>query len=54
MEYSKTKDTDTIQKTLRIPKPIVEEIEAMARDSERDFSKQVNFMLKEYIRIKKG
>ncbi len=39
--------------TIRIPIEIYEEIEKEALENERDISKQINYMLKKYIEIKK-
>ena len=44
--------TESIQKTLRMEKELIQKIEELAKESERYFSSQVRFMLKEYIRIK--
>ena len=52
MAYNKKLDKETEQKTIRMPVDLIERIENLAIDNERDFSKQVIFMLKEYIRIK--
>lgn len=49
MEY---KETPKITKTIKFEKDLVEKITAMGETAERDFSSQVRFMLKEYIRIK--
>ncbi len=51
MEYQKRK---TITKTLRFEPELVEKIQEMAKRSQRDFTKQVRFMLLEYIRIKES
>lgn len=45
---------ETITKTLRIERKLYEKIQKMADDSERDFTKQVRFMLTEYIKIKES
>jgi len=42
---------DTKQKTIRMENELIEKIEKLAKENERDFSKQLKFMLKEYIRI---
>ncbi|CAB1247924.1 Toxin-antitoxin system protein [Ruminococcaceae bacterium BL-6] len=39
-------------KTIRIESDIADKIQKLANESERDFSSQVRFMLKEYLRIK--
>ncbi len=43
---------ETITKTLRFEPELVEKIQRMAERNQRDFTKQVRFMLMEYIRIK--
>ena len=45
---------ETMVKTLRFEKDLAEKIQEMAEKSQRDFTKQVRFMLLEYIRIKEG
>ncbi len=45
---------ETITKTLRFEPELVEKIQRMAERNQRDFTKQVRFMLMEYIRIKEG
>lgn len=44
-------DTESQQKTIRMEKDLIEKIEQMSKESERDFSKQVKFMLRKYIEI---
>jgi hypothetical protein len=51
MAYNKSTSKETVQKTLRIPVEVNERIEMLAEESERDFSKQINFMLKEYLKM---
>ena len=41
-----------IKKTINFDQELIEKIEQMAKESERDFSGQVRFILKEYIRMK--
>ena len=43
---------ETVVKTIRFDKKLVETIEAIAQTSERDFSSQVRYMLREYLKIK--
>ena len=43
-----------ITKTVRIEKDLVEKITEIGKRSERDFSSQLRFMLKEYLRIKEN
>ena len=45
---------DTTQKTIRMENELIATIEKLAEQSERDFSGQVRFMLKEYLRIKEN
>jgi len=54
MPYDKNRGQETIAKTIRVPVELVEKIESLAVKEERDFSKQVIFMLKKYIEIKEG
>lgn len=42
---------ETEQKTIRMDRELIEKIEIQAKKAERDFSGQVRFMLKEYLRI---
>ena len=49
-EYNK----ETIVKSIRLEKELAEKIQKMADESQRDFTKQVRFMLLEYIRLKEG
>ena len=49
MEYT---ETPKITKTIKFDKDMIEKIMAMGKETERDFSSQVRFMLKEYIKIK--
>lgn len=46
------KEYDTTTKSIRFEQDMIDQIEQMAKDSERDFSSQVRFMLKEYIKIR--
>lgn len=41
-----------VKKTINFEEDLIKQIEKMAADTERDFSGQVRWMLKEYIRIK--
>lgn len=49
MEYL---NKETIVKSIRFEKETAEEIEKLAIEAERDFSGQVRFMCKEYMRLK--
>jgi len=42
---------ETIPKTIRFEKEMLEKIEELAEESERDFSKQIKYMLKKYIQM---
>ena len=42
---------ETITKTIRFETNLHEKIQKMADENDRDFTKQVKFMLKEYIKI---
>lgn len=46
------KKIDYAIKSIRLDNETISVIEKMARETERDFSGQVRWMLKEYIRIK--
>ena len=45
---------ETIVKSIRLEKELAEKIQKMADESQRDFTKQIRFMLLEYIRLKEG
>lgn len=45
---------ETVVKTLRFEKDLAEKIQEMAERSQRDFTKQVRFMLLEYISLKEN
>lgn len=42
---------EKITKTIRLEKSLVEKIEKIAKENERDFSKQMKYMLKKYLEI---
>lgn len=46
MQYKETQS-----KSMRLEKELIDKIEELARKNERDFTKQVVFMLKKYIEI---
>ena len=48
------KNKETIVKSIRFEKDLAEKIQKMADNGQRDFTKQVRFMLLEYIRIKEN
>ena len=52
MNDEKIQENQTTQKTIRLENDLIEKIEKLATENERDFTKQLKFMLKEYIRIK--
>lgn len=43
---------DTIVKSIRLDVDLCEKIQKMADENQRDFTKQVRFMLLEYISLK--
>ena len=43
---------ETTKKTIIFENDLIEKIERMAKESERDFSGQVRFIIKEYIRMR--
>lgn len=45
---------ETRVKTLRFPIDMAEKIEKLAKENQRDFSKQVRFMCEEYMKIKEN
>ena len=45
---------DSESKTIRIEKELIKKIDELRDGTERNFSQQVKFMLKEYIRIKES
>lgn len=50
-----TKPTnDTLIKTIRFDKELADKVQKMADQSQRDFAKQVRFMITEYIRMKEN
>lgn len=50
-EVIKMQPKETEQKTVRMDRELIEKIEIQAKKAERDFSGQVRYMLKEYLRI---
>jgi len=42
---------ETMQKTVRFEVEMLREIEKLAEENERDFSKQIKFMLKKYLQL---
>lgn len=42
------------KKTINFEEELVAKIEKMAKEAERDFSGQVRWIIKEYIRLKEG
>lgn len=51
MEYQ---NKETIVKSIRLERELAEKIQKMAEQGQRDFTKQIRFMLLEYIRLKEG
>lgn len=49
--YDKMYEKNYPQKSIRFEPELIKKIEELAAESERDFSKQVKFMLKKYIEI---
>ncbi len=45
---------ESIRKTIIFDEELVQKIEKMAKESERDFSGQIRFIIKEYIRMKEN
>lgn len=45
-------EQETVVKTIRMDEKTIEKIQKLADENERDFSSQVRFILKEYIRQK--
>lgn len=45
-------DYDQTIKTIRFEKDLINIIDKLAKENERDFSSQVRFMIKEYLKIK--
>lgn len=43
---------ESFRKTIIFDEELIQKIEKMAKESERDFSGQVRFIIKEYIRMK--
>lgn len=43
---------DRVKKTILFEKDLYQKVQAMADENQRDFSKQVRYMLMEYIRLK--
>lgn len=57
MKYDWAKEDkamESIRKTIIFDEELVQKIEKLAKESERDFSGQVRFIIKEYIRMKEN
>jgi len=52
MEFNAIQETE--QKTIRFEKDLIKKIDELRQGTERNYSQQVKFMLKEYIRIKES
>lgn len=46
--------TETVQKSVRIPKDLYERIESDSKKESRDFTKQLNYIVRQYYEIKKN
>ena len=54
MQELAKKNKNTVKvTTVRIPMDLYEQIEKEAKEQERDVSKQINYMLRKYMEIKK-
>lgn len=51
IKLDKLQYRETQSKSIRIEKELVEKIEELAKKNERDFTKQVIYMIKKYIEI---
>ena len=49
--YDKIYEKNYPQKSIRFEPELIEKIEKLAEESERDFSKQVKYMLKKYLEM---
>ena len=47
-------EDDKVKKTIIFEKDLHDKVVEMAKTSERDFTKQVKFMLREYIKMKEN
>lgn len=45
---------ETMTKAIRFPVELIKQIEALAKENQRDFSKQVRFMCEQYLRLREG
>lgn len=45
---------ETMKKTINFDVEMIEKIEKMAKEAERDFSGQVRWIIREYIRMKES
>lgn len=45
---------DKVKKTMLFEKSLHDKIQEMAKENQRDFTKQVKFMLLEYIKMKEN
>lgn len=50
----KFEDKEQIVKTIRFDKDLCQKVESMAKSSERDFSAQIRFMVREYIKMRES
>lgn len=49
-----TYNKDTKTKPIRFEIELIEKIEKLAKENQRDFSKQVRFMCEEYLKLKEN
>lgn len=45
---------ETMTKAIRFPVELIEKIETLAKENQKDFSKQVRFMCEQYIKLREG
>lgn len=43
---------ETKTKTIRFPQELIDKIEILAKQNQRDFSKQVRFMCEQYLKLR--
>lgn len=48
------KNKETIVKSIRLEKDLCEKVQELAEQNQRDFTKQVRFMLLKYIEMKEA
>ena len=45
---------EMVKKTINFDIDMVKKIEELAKEAERDFSGEIRFIIKEYLRVKEG